>query len=89
MIKRISVRELVRNSNILEQYDFVEVEDKKSNKIRGLFISAKLANEFKEFLINKKQKDIEKKLKLLNSIQPLPKGSLNKKTIQSIKANKK
>jgi len=87
MTTKVSVRELVRNSNILKEYDFVEVEDKKSKKLRGIFISPKLADEFKEFLEAKEQQEIQKKVDALNGIVPLPSGSLKDETIQSIKAN--
>ena len=87
MTTKVSVRELVRNSNILKEYDFVEVEDKKSKKLRGIFVSPKLADEFKEFLEAKKQQKIQKKIDALNAIIPLPPGNLKDETIQSIKAN--
>jgi len=87
MTTKVSVRELVRNSNILKEYDFVEVEDKKSKKLRGIFISPKLADEFKEFLEAKEQQEIQKKVDALNTLVPLPSGSLKDETIQSIKAN--
>ena len=87
MTTKVSVRELVRNSNILKEYDFIEVEDKKSKKLRGIFISPKLADEFKEFLEYRKQQEIQKKIDALNAIIPLPSGSLKNETIQSIKAN--
>jgi len=69
MITKVSVREFVRNSNILKEYDFVEVEDKKSQKIRGIFISAELAKEFREFLELKNEKEIQKKLDALNRLK--------------------
>jgi len=88
MTTKIGIRDLVRNSNILNKYDFVEVEDKKTRKLKGVFISADLAEEFKKFIEEKKRKKVEAKLKAFNSITPLPSGTLTDKNIQKIKSNK-
>ena len=58
----IGIRELARNSNILDGYDFVDVEDKKTHEYKGLFISPKYANEFKDFLAEKTSKERQEKL---------------------------
>ncbi len=50
---KVGMRELARNSNILDGYDYVEVEDKKTHEYKGLFISPKYADEFKAFLEEK------------------------------------
>ena len=60
MTIKVGIRELARNSNILDDYDYVEVEDKRTHEYKGLFISPKYADEFKKFLeakISKKNKD--------------------------------
>ena len=53
MTMKVGMRELARNSNILDGYDYVEVEDKKTHEYKGLFISPKYAEEFKAFLKDK------------------------------------
>ncbi|RLA69045.1 MAG: hypothetical protein DRG24_09110 [Epsilonproteobacteria bacterium] len=53
MTIKVGMRELARNSNILDGYDYVEVEDKKTHEYKGLFISPKYADEFKAFLEEK------------------------------------
>jgi len=56
----IGMRELARNSNILDGYDYVDVEDKKTHQYKGLFVSPKYADELKRFLeekISKEQQD--------------------------------
>ena len=50
MTMKVGMRELARNSNILDGYDYIEVEDKKTHEYKGLFISPKYADEFKSFL---------------------------------------
>jgi len=67
----IGMRDLVRNSNILDNYDYVDVEDKKTHKYKGLFISPKYAHEFKAFLedkiAKKKQEKIDRLMKFAGS----------------------
>ena len=62
MTIKVGMRELARNSNILDGYDYVEVEDKKTHEYKGLFISPKYADEFKAFLEEKIAKDMQEKL---------------------------
>jgi uncharacterized protein (UPF0305 family) len=46
----VGIRDLARNSNILDGYDYVEVEDKKTHEYKGLFISPKYVQKFKKML---------------------------------------
>jgi hypothetical protein len=62
MTMKVGMRELARNSNILDGYDYVEVEDKKTHEYKGLFISPKYADEFKAFLEEKIAKNMQEKL---------------------------
>jgi len=63
----VGMRELARNSNILDGYDYVDVEDKKTHKYKGLFVSPKYADEFKRFL---KEKISKEKQEEWNRIKP-------------------
>ena len=56
---------MARNANILDGYDYVDVEDKKTHKYKGLFISPKYADEFKRFLEDKISKEHQDKLNRL------------------------
>lgn len=62
MTTMVGIREIARNSNILDGYDYVEVEDKKTHEYKGLFISPKYAAEFKAFLEEKIAKEHQEKL---------------------------
>jgi len=62
MTIKIGLRELSRNTKILDDYDYIEIEDKKTRKFKGLFISSKYANEFKKFLKDKISKKQQEKL---------------------------
>jgi len=61
--KTVSIRELLRDSKVLEGYDFVEVENKKTREYKGIFISPKYAAEFKQFLEARKKQEIDEKLR--------------------------
>ncbi|PHS41740.1 MAG: hypothetical protein COB07_01470 [Sulfurovum sp.] len=62
MTTTVGIRKLSRNSKLLEQYDYVDVEDKKTHEYKGLFISPKYADEFKKFLEKKISREIQEKL---------------------------
>lgn len=63
MGKIFGIRDLIKNSNILDQYDYIDVEDKRTHQYKGLFVSPKYADELKEYLKKKiskqKQKDVD------------------------------
>ena len=62
MTTKIGVRELSRNSNVLDGYDYVEIEDKKTHEFKGLYVSAKYADDFKKFLDLKIEKEYQDKI---------------------------
>ena len=62
MTKRIGIREVTRNFSILDDYDYVEIEDKKTHKVKGMFISEKLLDDVREFLEDRKAKEIQEQL---------------------------
>ena len=62
MTTTVGMRELSRNLNILDGYDYVDVEDKKTHEYKGLFVSPKYADEFKTFLEDKVSKQKQEKL---------------------------
>ena len=65
MTKVIGIRDLVRNTSLLEEYDYVEIEDKRTHEYKGLFISPKYAQEMKQILEEKLAKEKEEKLNRL------------------------
>ena len=60
MTKRVGIREVTRNFSILDEYDYVDIEDKKTHEYKGMFISSKYAKEFKKFLDEKKQEKLDR-----------------------------
>ncbi len=69
MIKRMGIREIARNLKLLDKFDYIEVEDKKTHKIKGIFISGKYLDEIKEIvrkiIEEKKKKEVEEILKFV------------------------
>ncbi|CAA6805496.1 MAG: Unknown protein [uncultured Sulfurovum sp.] len=58
----MSIRELTRNGSMFSEYDYIDIEDRKSHEYKGVFISAKYADEVKAFLEQKLAKEKQKKL---------------------------
>ncbi len=66
---KLGIRDITRNFSILDNYDYVKIEDKKAHKTKGFFVSQKYADEVKKLLEKKKRKDkIEKFNKLMEYI---------------------
>lgn len=85
----VGMRELARNSNILDDYDYVDVEDKKTHKYKGLFISPKYADEFKSYLIKKQAKEKKQELNEIMKFAGILSGESENLTSKEIKESKK
>ena len=60
MAMRIGIREFTRNSSLLDESDFIEIEDKKTKKLKGAFISEKYLDDVRK-LIEKREREEKKK----------------------------
>jgi len=89
MTIKIGIRELGRNSNILDDYDYVDVEDQKTHEYKGLFISPKYADDFKKFLEAKISKQKQEALDEIMQFVGMCNGDTQNMTSQEIKACKK
>lgn len=85
----VGMRELARNSNILEGYDYVDVEDKKTHEYKGLFVSPKYADEFKKYLKARKSKQKKEELDEIMQFVGMCNGDTKNMTSQEIKASKR
>jgi len=84
----MSIRELTRNGSMFGQYDYINIEDKKSNEYKGVFISSKYADIVKDFL---KKEIIKQKKKKLNDIMQfagIMDGDTNNLSMQELKSQK-
>ncbi len=73
----LGIRDLVRNVDMLQKYDYVDIEDKKTHEYKGLFLSPIYAKEFKNYLETKIEK--QKNEKLLRLKAYAGKGSIDRK----------
>jgi len=89
MTKRLGVREIVRNFTILENYEYVEIEDKKTNSLKGLFVCVEFLDDVKKFLDEKIAMQKQKKLDALMPFVGMVKGEFQEHGTQEIKAMKK
>ena len=62
----VGIRDIARNIDLLKEYDYVDVEDKKTHEYKGLFLSPSYAKEFKEYLAKKIEQKKQDKLSRLN-----------------------
>lgn len=88
MTARVGVREITRNFNIVENYEYVEIEDKKNHILKGLFVTAEYVEDVKEFL---DKKIADRKKARLDNILPyvgMVSGAFKDYTSQEIKALK-
>ena len=86
MTKRLGVREIVRNFSMLEDYDFVEIEDKKTHKLKGAFISSRLLGDVKEIIEKKEKERKQKRLDDIMQFVGIVDGDFGDMTAQDIKA---
>lgn len=77
MTARLGVREITRNFNILENYDYVEIEDKKTHNIKGLFVSSDLVEDVKKYIEEKLK--ISKQLEIDEMMQFVGKGRIDER----------
>jgi len=88
MITTIGVRDISRNINMLQNYDYLDIEDKKTKEYKGLLISAKYADEIKEFLKKKLEKERQKELDEIMQFAGIASGDTQNMTIQEIKTKR-
>jgi hypothetical protein len=84
----IGIRELVRNSKIIENYDYVEIEDKKTHEKKGLLISPKYADEFKKLLDKKISQAKQAKVDRIMQFAGIADGEFTNLTSKDIKKMK-
>lgn len=88
MTTTMSIRDLTRNGNMVAQYDYINIEDKKSNEYKGVFISSKYADKVKVFLEKEILKEKQKKLDEIMQFAGIMDGETENLTIQELKSKK-
>jgi len=88
MTTTMSIRDLTRNGNMFSEYDYINIEDKKSNEYKGVFISSKYADKVKAFLEKEIAKEKQKKLDEIMQFAGIMDGDTENLTIQELKSKK-
>ncbi len=84
----IGVRDISRNINILQNYDYINIEDKKTKEYKGLLISSKYADLIKEILKKKIEEERQKELDEIMQFSGIASGDTENMSVQEIKARK-
>ncbi len=85
----IGIRDLVRNSKLLEKYDYIDIEDKRTHTYKGLLVSPRYADELKAYLekkiMQKKRSKLSKIMKFVGTMT----GDSSGEKIQDLTMQKK
>jgi len=88
MTTTMSIRELTRSSGKIAQYDYIDIEDRRSHEYKGVLISAKYADDVKAFLEKKIAEEKQKKLDEVMRFAGILSGATENMSTQEIKAKK-
>ena len=89
MTTTVGIRDLARNSKILEQHDYVDVVDKRTHIYRGLFVSPRYAEEFKAYLARKIKKEKRESLDNIMQFAGMSDRQFGEKSVQKLTAEKR
>ena len=84
----MSIRELTRNGSMFGQYDYINIEDKKSNEYKGVFISSKYADLVKDFLKKEIAKRQKKELDDIMQFAGIMNGETDNLSTQELKSQR-
>lgn len=88
MTTSMSVRDLTRSGSTLFDYDYIDIEDKKANEYKGVFIPRQFAAEVKAFLNHKLSQERKANLEAIMKFSGMLNGETNSLSMQEIKASK-
>jgi len=88
MTTTMSIRELTRSGKKLAQYDYIDIEDRKSHEYKGVLISAKYSDMVKDFLKKQVEREKQKRLDEIMQFAGILSGVTEGMSAQEIKAKK-
>lgn len=88
MTTTLSIRELTRSGSMLSEYDYIDIEDRKSHQYKGVFVPLHHAAEVKEFLQKKIEAEQQRKINELLQFAGLAHGDFGDATLQDLKQKK-
>ena len=86
-IKTMGIRDLVRESKNITDYDMVNIKDKKTGEHKGVFVSYHYADDVKKMILARRKARVDE----LMSIAGFASGEFgkDKKAVQKIKSKMK
>ena len=84
----LSIRDFTRSGKILQDFDYIDIEDRKSHQYKGVFVSEAWAEEVKVFLNEKIESERSEKTKKLMEFAGLANGDTDNKIYAEIAAEK-
>ncbi len=81
-IKTMGIRDLVRESKNITDYDMVNIEDKKTGEYKGVFVSYHYADDVKKMILARRKKKVREFMKFSG----MASGLFVNETVQSIKS---
>ena len=88
MTTTLSIRDLARSGKRLMEYDYVDIEDKKSHEYKGLFVSKQYAEDVKKFLEEKLKKEHQKSLDKIMQFSGILDERTDDRSFQELKSEK-
>ena len=88
MTTSMSIRDLTRSSKVILDYDYIDIEDKKQNSYKGVFIPNRYASQVKEFLDNIIKNENMQNFEKLKSFSSNFKGMTKNRNYKDLKADK-
>jgi hypothetical protein len=85
----MSIRELTRNGNMFGEYDYIDIEDRKTKEYKGVFISQKYAEVVKAFLAKKMHEEKQQKIDTMMQFAGSMDGESKHMTSQEIQTSKR
>ena len=83
---KMSIRDLTREGNMLLEYDYIDIEDKKSHEYKGLFVPRQYADDVKKFLQEKLKKEHQKSLEKIMQFSGILDNTTSDKSFQELKS---
>ena len=89
MTTTMSIRDLTRSGKKLLEYDYVDIEDKKSHEYKGVFVPSRYADDVKDFLDKKLKEQKKKSFDRIMQFSGLLDGKTHEKSFQELKSDRK
>jgi len=84
----MSIRDLGRSGFRLQEFDYIDVEDKKSREPKGVFVPERYAAEVRNYLDQKLKARADAKVEAVMAFAGVLDGETGGRSIQELKARK-